>query len=66
VRVGAIPSAVSEQPDWSAERLDFTTVSTTGVVGDARHASAALGEKLWDACVASVAATIEAIALERA
>jgi creatinine amidohydrolase len=61
VRVGAIPSEASPQPDWTSERIDFTAVSTTGVVGDATHASAELGAKLWDACVERVAATFAEI-----
>ena len=66
VRTGEIPLGASAQPDWDAPQQDFTTVSTTGVVGDATYATAALGSRLWDACVASIAATLEAIARETA
>lgn len=66
VRRAEIPSDVSAQPDWTAEQQDFTKVSSTGVVGDARHATGALGERVWDACVASIARTFDAIAAERA
>lgn len=62
VRLGEIPLGTSAQPDWDAPQQDFTKVSTTGVVGDATHATAALGSRLWDACVASIAATLETIA----
>ena len=62
VRTEAIPTEVSAQPDWSEGHLDFTKVSSSGVVGDATHASDELGSRLWDACVASVAATFAAIA----
>jgi creatinine amidohydrolase len=62
VRTFAIPSDVSAQPDWSSTHLDFTTVSSTGVVGDATHASAELGAELWGACVESIASTFERLA----
>ena len=62
VRLDAVPDGVSDQPDWNAKQQDFTTVSRTGVVGDGRHASAELGAKLWDACVASIAGTFTSIA----
>ena len=62
VRLGEVPSEVSEQPDWSSKHQDFTKVSTTGVVGDATHASAELGARLWDACATSIAATFASIA----
>jgi creatinine amidohydrolase len=62
VRIEAVPSEVSEQPDWSSKEHDFTKVSSTGVVGDARHASAALGARLWDACVERIARTFASIA----
>lgn len=65
VRVEEIPSEVSLQPDWDAKRQDFTKISTTGVVGDATHASPELGAKLWDACVKRVAATFRQIARSR-
>ena len=61
VRIGAVPDDVSRQPDWSSKDQDFTKVSSTGVVGDARHASAELGEQLWDACVESIATTLAEI-----
>ena len=57
-----VPSDVSAQPDWTKKHLDFTDVSSTGVVGDATHASAELGSRLWDACVTSVAETFTSIA----
>ena len=53
---------MSGQPDWNSKHLDFAKVSSTGVVGDPRHASAELGSRLWDACVESIAATFAAIA----
>jgi creatinine amidohydrolase len=62
VRVDRVPSDVSDQPDWSSKEQDFTKVSSTGVVGDARHASAELGERLWVACVESIAVTFADIA----
>ena len=65
VRLGEVPSEVSEQPDWSSTHQDFTKVSTTGVVGDATHASAELGARLWDACATSIASTFATIAAAR-
>lgn len=62
VRTERVPSGASTQPDWSRKDLDFTEVSSTGVVGDATHASAELGAKLWDACVEQIAATFDRIA----
>ena len=62
VRTDAIPSGASAQPDWSRKDIDFTLVSSTGVVGDATHASAELGAKLWDSCVERIAATFDRIA----
>jgi creatinine amidohydrolase len=62
VRVDEIPTDVSGQPDWSSKHLDFAKVSSTGVVGDATHASAELGSRLWDACVESIATTFASIA----
>lgn len=48
--------------DWHAVPVDFAQWSTTGVIGDARHASAPLGARLWDACVHQVARVIAAAA----
>jgi creatinine amidohydrolase len=48
--------------DWSAAPLEFARWSRSGVIGDARHASAELGARLWRACVSQVAHTISAAA----
>jgi creatinine amidohydrolase len=48
--------------DWDAVPLDFARWSTSGVIGDARHASAPLGQRLWDACVEEVARMVAAAA----
>jgi creatinine amidohydrolase len=50
VRVDRVPGP-SAQPDWSEEHLDFARYSGSGVIGDPRHGSAALGEKIWDRSV---------------
>lgn len=51
VRLDLIPCEPSAIPDWDDPELDFTRYSTTGVIGDATHASVELGEALWDASV---------------
>jgi creatinine amidohydrolase len=57
VRQDLVPEP-SETPDWNSARLDFTDYSTSGVIGDARFASAELGAQLLEACVEAVAETI--------
>ena len=41
--------------DFHAPDLDFAAHSSSGVIGDPTHASAELGEQLWNACVEEVA-----------
>lgn len=41
----------SSPVDWDDPQLDFAHYSSTGVIGDPTHASAALGRKLWEAVV---------------
>jgi creatinine amidohydrolase len=62
VRTDRVPATASAAPDWDDPALDFTHYSTTGVIGDPRHASAELGARLWDACVDEVAEHLRAIA----
>jgi creatinine amidohydrolase len=45
VREDLVPGP-SAMPDWNSEPLDFTQWSDTGVIGDARFASAELGLRL--------------------
>ncbi len=59
LRLGRIPLGESAQPDWNDPALDFTSVSATGVVGSASHASAELGHLLWEASVRTVVDTLE-------
>lgn len=54
VRVDRIPEP-SRTPDWHAPDLDFGRYSDSGVIGDPRHATAELGQRLWEACVTWVA-----------
>jgi creatinine amidohydrolase len=61
VRLDRLPQSVSEEPAWDDPELDFARYSTTGVIGDANHASAALGERLWSASVDAVAAALRSI-----
>jgi creatinine amidohydrolase len=62
VRTDRVPTTPSAQPDWDDPELDFTRYSTTGVIGDARHASAELGARLWEECVDAVAERLRTIA----
>ena len=50
VHIDRIPG-LSKEPDWLDPDLDFSKYSTSGVIGDARYASAELGSLLWAACV---------------
>jgi creatinine amidohydrolase len=61
VRVDRVPETVSLEPAWDDPALDFARYSTTGVIGDARHASAALGEHLWEASIDAVADVLRGI-----
>lgn len=62
LRHDRVPPGESAQPDWNDPELDFTSVSTTGVVGSAAHASAELGLQLWDASVRTVADMLRRVA----
>jgi creatinine amidohydrolase len=62
VRRDRIPKTASLEPDWSDPDLDFGDYSTSGVIGDARHASAELGARLWDASVDALAGVVRDIA----
>ncbi|MGH2544458.1 MAG: creatininase family protein [Ardenticatenaceae bacterium] len=53
VRVDRIPQSRSKEPVWSEPNLDFSRYSSTGVIGDATHASAELGAALWEAAIAA-------------
>jgi creatinine amidohydrolase len=50
--------------DWSDPELDFRRHSSSGVIGDPTHASAALGRRLWEAVVERVAEILQEIARE--
>lgn len=50
VRADRIPGP-SRAPDWSDRDLDFGSYSDSGVIGDARHASPEIGERLWQGSV---------------
>jgi creatinine amidohydrolase len=54
VRQGQVSNPHSTQVDWGDPRLDFTRYSSTGVIGDPTHASAELGERLWETVVEEV------------
>jgi creatinine amidohydrolase len=62
VRVARIPEPEEAVVDWDDPALDFAVYSSTGVIGDPTHASAALGARLWDAVVAEIASAWRRIA----
>lgn len=55
VRQELISNPSSTPVDWDDPQLDFARSSSTGVIGDPTHASAALGRKLWEATVEEAA-----------
>jgi creatinine amidohydrolase len=61
VRRDRIPDDSSDEPDWSDADLDFSAVSSTGVIGSAAHASPELGAVLWHASVDAVADVLRQI-----
>jgi creatinine amidohydrolase len=62
VRQDQISDPHSTAVDWDDPHLDFTRYSSTGVIGDPTHASAALGRKLWEATVEEVVQTLKMVA----
>ena len=61
VRVEHIKYAPQSKVDWGAPNIDFSQHSPSGVIGDPTHASAELGQKLWQETVAEVAKTIQEV-----
>ncbi len=51
VRTDRIAAPRCKPVNWHDPRLDLTRHTNTGVVGDPTHASAELGQRLWDATV---------------
>lgn len=49
VRTDRIPDPERAPADWDDPHLDLARYSASGVIGDASHASAELGARLWDA-----------------
>ena len=62
VRTELIPKPVPRHVDWDDPNLDSARYSSTGVVGDASHASVELGGRLWEAVVDEMARTFAALA----
>ena len=62
VRRDRIVNPQHEPADWKDPHLNFADYSSTGVIGDPTHASAELGDKLWEAVVDEVAAILQSIA----
>jgi creatinine amidohydrolase len=61
LRPDRVPSEASAIPDWGDPDLDLARYSTTGVIGSAAHASAALGAQLWQECVEAAAELLRRI-----
>jgi creatinine amidohydrolase len=55
VRVDRIADPETGPVDWNDPQLDFAQYSRSGVIGDPTHASAALGEELWEEITATMA-----------
>ncbi|MEZ4866369.1 MAG: creatininase family protein [Caldilineaceae bacterium] len=55
VRTNLIANPHNGPVDWADPKLDFAAYSSSGVIGDPTHASAALGEKLWQGAIKTVA-----------
>jgi creatinine amidohydrolase len=62
VRLDHISNPHSTTVDWHDPHLDFARYTTTGVIGDPTHASAELGEQLWQAVVEQTASTLKDVA----
>jgi creatinine amidohydrolase len=62
VRRDRIPAPDPRPIDWDDPQLDFTHYSDTGVIGDPNFASAALGRRLWEACVEEIALVLKSVA----
>ncbi len=58
------PATANQQIDWDDPQLDFARYTTSGVIGDATHASAELGAKLWEAVVQKAAEIFQDCAAE--
>jgi creatinine amidohydrolase len=62
VRTDKIVDPGHGEIDWQDPEIDFTTYSSTGVIGNPTQASAALGAQLWEAVVEEAAAKLRSIA----
>jgi creatinine amidohydrolase len=62
VRTHRIINPGKQAVDWNDANPDFTRYSATGVIGDPTHASAELGEELWQATVQVAASELQALA----
>jgi creatinine amidohydrolase len=62
VRQEQINNPHSTPVDWDDPQLDFARYSSTGVIGDPTHASAALGKELWEATVEEAVQTFKMVA----
>lgn len=64
VRMDKIYNPANAAVDWADPALDFARYSATGVIGDPTHATADLGQRLWDKLVVAVAQQLQEIAQE--
>ena len=62
VRSSRIPPPEELSIDWEDPNLDFARHSSTGVIGDATHASAARGAKLWESSIEAWVETLRRVA----
>jgi creatinine amidohydrolase len=62
VRTERIPAPETADVLWDDPQLDFTRYSRSGVIGDATHASAQLGARLWEAVVDAAARQLQVAA----
>lgn len=62
VRTDKIVNPHHSEVNWDDPNIDFSSYSSTGVIGDPTDASAVLGAKLWEAVVEEVALILKAIA----
>ncbi len=62
VRLDKIVDPQHASVNWEDPDIDFSSYSSTGVIGDPTHATAELGARLWEAVVDEAAASLRSIA----
>lgn len=64
VREKLIPMPETQEVNWNDPALDFSKYSTTGVIGDARHGTKKIGQKIWTELVKQASIIIKNVADE--